>query len=728
MNKAVLLAMPKLAATPHMCKAAIENAPILKRWQANFYRCDPIRDCPYKLFLRSSVHNDILQVALFYPSYLAAGAKNPTYIVYVDRAKKEFITYGTERQNWLTGKLDRLDWPTYIGTYPKVFSSRHDEKLIREYLGTKESGYAGLWEFQTDLRNAESSAKYRRLVAPWDADMALTPPLPKDWLHWVDKVGIREHHLFYHYKKGGAKEGYCTYCGKQVTLTKQPYHNRTGHCPCCGKKVQFKAIGRVTKFSTSTFKAYLMQGRPDGFILREFEVRRTYEKGFTLNSKVNSLEIRRTVYDRRFQGRDYFWQSYRNKEIRWAPEEPTTYYGYFYYTYQSRYGGAGMVYGKTLPYLKRTELQYTELVDWIYEKKMLCEPTEYLKRLSAVPPLEKIRKANLPRLFEECWDLSKATQNCLKEPFASSLTKALGIDKQRLHRLRQENGGWVFLSWLQYEKEQNTLFSDEVLNWFSINKVTRQMVDFVLEKMSPIQIRNYVLRQMSGSKDSVSQVIYTWRDYLSMAKSFGMNTDDEIVFRVNKLRLRHKQLILRGKMANGVNQAAEVAAKHPAVNKVCKTLSKYAYEGDAYAIVTPKDVQEIFADGFVLNHCLFRSEVYWDRIESHETYILFLRRRSDPDIPYYTLEVEPNGTVRQARTEFDRQDEEFEDIKQFLKEWQTVLADRLSKTDRQRAKKSKVLRMQELEKMRTDNVRIHVGDLAGERLADVLLRDLMEVA
>lgn len=224
MNKAVLLAMPKLAATPHMCKAAIENAPILKRWQANFYRCDPIRDCPYKLFLRSSVHNDILQVALFYPSYLAAGAKNPTYIVYVDRAKKEFITYGTERQNWLTGKLDRLDWPTYIGTYPKVFSSRHDEKLIREYLGTKESGYAGLWEFQTDLRNAESSAKYRRLVAPWDADMALTPPLPKDWLHWVDKVGIREHHLFYHYKKGGAKEGYCTYCGKQVTLTKQPYH------------------------------------------------------------------------------------------------------------------------------------------------------------------------------------------------------------------------------------------------------------------------------------------------------------------------------------------------------------------------------------------------------------------------------------------------------------------------------------------------------------------------
>ena len=63
-----------------------------------------------------------------------------------------------------------------------------------------------------------------------------------------------------------------------------------------------------------------------------------------------------------------------------------------------------------------------------------------------------------------------------------------------------------------------------------------------------------------------------------------------------------------------------------------------------------------------------------------------------------------------------------------LKEWQMVLSKRLSKKDLQRAKKSKVLRVQELEQMRTDNVLIRVGDLAGERLADVLMRDLMEVA
>ena len=40
------------------------------------------------------------------------------------------------------------------------------------------------------------------------------PELPKDWVHWVDKVAVRENYIFYHYKRGGAKTGYCTFCGK----------------------------------------------------------------------------------------------------------------------------------------------------------------------------------------------------------------------------------------------------------------------------------------------------------------------------------------------------------------------------------------------------------------------------------------------------------------------------------------------------------------------------------
>ena len=61
-------------------------------------------------------------------------------------------------------------------------------------------------------------------------------------------------------------------------------------------------------------------------------------------------------------------------------------------------------------------------------------------------------------------------------------------------------------------------------------------------------------------------------------------------------------------------------------------------------------------------------------------------------------------------------------------EWQGVLANRLTKNDRMKAENSKVLREQEFEQMRRDNIIIHTGELYGQRLVDVLTADLMEAA
>ena len=90
--------------------------------------------------------------------------------------------------------------------------------------------------------------------------------------------------------------------------------------------------------------------------------------------------------------------------------------------------------------------------------------------------------------------------------------------------------------------------------------------------------------------------------------------------------------------------------------------------------------------------------------------------------------MEPNGTIRQKRTYFDRQNDDLKDAEKFLKEWQKVVSERLTESDREKAEKSRELRLQEFEQLRQDDVRIHVGDLAGQRLVDVLVSDLMETA
>ena len=109
-----------------------------------------------------------------------------------------------------------------------------------------------------------------------------------------------------------------------------------------------------------------------------------------------------------------------------------------------------------------------------------------------------------------------------------------------------------------------------------------------------------------------------------------------------------------------------------------------------------------------------------------ESYVLFLRRASKPDAPYYTLEVEPDGTVRQKRTMYDRQKEDIKDAEKFLREWQKVISKRITAKERGFAEKSRILRNQEFTQMRENQVIIHTGDLRGQLLVDVLMKDLME--
>lgn len=72
-------------------------------------------------------------------------------------------------------------------------------------------------------------------------------------------------------------------------------------------------------------------------------------------------------------------------------------------------------------------------------------------------------------------------------------------------------------------------------------------------------------------------------------------------------------------------------------------------------------------------------------MERRESYLLFLRKTAEPDTPYYTVEAEPGGTVRQVRTQYNRQNDDIGEVRAFLKIWQKQLAKRLTQKDKQLA-------------------------------------------
>lgn len=310
------------------------------------------------------------------------------------------------------------------------------------------------------------------------------------------------------------------------------------------------------------------------------------------------------------------------------------------------------------------------------------------------------------------------------------MIRALGLDTQKFQRLRQMNGGTDALGWIQLEKKTGKPISSELLRWFHKSHISASDIMFIVDRMSPVQVRNYLEKQKAHFNNNCRQVLTTWQDYLAMAERLHIDTSDEIIYRARKLRQRHDELVIQCEKGDLRLQAEEMEKKYPHVNSICKELQKkYAYADETYTVTAPTDILSIITEGRMLHHCVGNDgsgERYYDRIERRESFILFLRRTSEPEDPYYTLEVEPDGTVRQKRTLFDRQHEDIEQATEFLRKWQEVVAKRLTGKDLELAEQSRELRNEEFIQMQKDRVIIHTGHLAGQLLAKVLLEDLME--
>lgn len=165
-------------------------------------------------------------------------------------------------------------------------------------------------------------------------------------------------------------------------------------------------------------------------------------------------------------------------------------------------------------------------------------------------------------------------------------------------------------------------------------------------------------------------------------------------------------------------EAERMRQKYPGAEGILQEVKgKLEYSDGTYRIMVPRDFCEIAMEGAALHHCAGATERYFDRIMQRETYICFLRRVSEPDIPYYTIEVEPGGTIRQHRGYLD-EEPGIEEIKPFLRAWQKEIRRRMKGKDFEHAERSAVLREKNMEELREKN---------NTRVLKGLMEDLMEV-
>lgn len=211
-----------------------------------------------------------------------------------------------------------------------------------------------------------------------------------------------------------------------------------------------------------------------------------------------------------------------------------------------------------------------------------------------------------------------------------------------------------------------------------------------------------------------------------MALRMKMDVEKELIYKPKDVKQAHDELV---RLCGGVNvakRAGEIVQKFPDVETIMQAIKKkFEYGDDTYTVVVPARIEDIIYEGRTLGHCLDKSDIYFDRIQRKESFIVFLRKTDDIEKPYYTLEVEPDGTARQKRTTGDRQDKDFQEAVSFIRKWQREVRKRIDKADKELAAQSAKLREAEFRELRKNQTKVWHGALAGKLLADVLEADLM---
>lgn len=296
---------------------------------------------------------------------------------------------------------------------------------------------------------------------------------------------------------------------------------------------------------------------------------------------------------------------------------------------------------------------------------------------------------------------------------SKTIEEVFGLsDKQRINRLRDLDGDSNTLLWLQYEDSHHQKISQKTLKWLLDNQVYPYDLNWMKVRFTPEQIMNYVTRQQAESYPgmTVHSVISQYEDYMDMCKKLKKDTSDPMVYRPKELKRRHNEAVLEIEANNARLEAEEWSRKYPEVEKVLKEIKpKLEYKNDDYEIIVPQKTVDIVLEGRYLHHCVASSDRYFDRIKSHETYICFLRKVKEPDTPFYTIEVEPDGTIRQHRGAMD-EEPELDKVKPFLRDWQQAIKKRMKAEDKAHAKLSAIKREENIEELkRTNNTRVLKG-------------------
>ena len=157
-------------------------------------------------------------------------------------------------------------------------------------------------------------------------------------------------------------------------------------------------------------------------------------------------------------------------------------------------------------------------------------------------------------------------------------------------------------------------------------------------KTDKYEIAKYILKQDAN--------ISEYSDYVRIMQSFNADFSDRQICFPKNLKAAHDRaeaMRQARELEEKAKKCAKLKEQFDALKAKRKTLE---FSTEKYIIRQPASTNEIVAEGQKLSHCVGG---YAERHATGKLTIMFLRRKSAPDEPYYTIEVSNDYKIVQCR-------------------------------------------------------------------------------
>lgn len=523
------------------------------------------------------------------------------------------------------------------------FASKEDKQTALGYLGTY-----NVINFEVGCNQLKYERAYQRKCKRIDEIMGNIPCVPDAMEEWVQQEIFPGNYLFL--KKGKKRTDYaCTACGEHSWKKKGWKHGEMTTCPKCGASV--KAYSRKQE-QTAKAPVILLQACGEEWVERQFRAVCTWKAGETKEVQLYE-EARAIIPKGECWGKVYYgtesdadefsqdWWDKNQLNKRFMPS----------YLYPGNLD-------EVLPYGK---LQNSGL-DLLAKKKEKLEVNKFITTFQQRPWLEYLTKTGLSRLVADIvrkygwWGEPNAI--CRN---AENLKELLRLDGNRVSRMKRLNGGFNTLEWMQYEKEregtgQRIKISQESLEYLTVKNVSKSNCEEILKELGSV---NRMVNYMKKQRINPQTLTQIWKDYLRMARDEGMDTSDDIVRLPKDLKTRHDQLVELINARKDEERLKKEKKKYAGLNKKIEkqlpVAKRYYWEDDNYMIIPAGSCEELVTEGRTLHHCVGSSDHYMENMAEGKTWILFLRKKENPEKPYYTIEIDmKDDTILQYYAEYDR--------------------------------------------------------------------------